>query len=208
MHADRQRHQAQRRHHRRHQNRHQTLLGAAQDGVHGPGRTLDLDQMFIMVEQQDRITGADPEHRDQTDHRAHGQSLARQHNGEYRTDQAEGQIDQHQPAMHLPAKANEQDHADDHQRKGCVEQQLGLRGALLGGGAGEIQIDARRQLHRIGDPLLGVRHRRLLGAARHDECHRDITLSSVMLHLVPRRSRGDARHLRQPHRPERPTDHQ
>ena len=75
-------------------------------------------------------------------------------------DQAEGQVDQHQPGVGAPVKADEQDHADQDQREAGVEQHLGLGGALGRGGAAELDIDARRQLQRR-HARLGLVHRRL-----------------------------------------------
>ncbi len=148
-----------------------------------------------MRELENRVTGADTEHRHQPHDTAERDADTGDRNREHTADHTERQVGHDQPAVASPVEGQKQDHQDQGQRQARVQHQF-VTGLRLGfGRAGELDEHIRRQLHVPGDRLL-----RLLDDARQRaivdvESDADTALAAIVLDAVPIFGGTDARDL-------------
>src|SRR6266853_1701955 len=140
--------------------------------------------MLIVRELQDRVTGADPEHRYQSHHGSERNPHSGSGDREDAADQAERQIRQHQPAVDPPMKRNEQDYQNQSHRERGVEYQFVARLLFRGSGAGVLEVHPGRKRNGCGYSSLRLLYHCLERSAADVERHAYPALPTVMFDAV------------------------
>ncbi len=164
--------------------------------------------MLVVRQLQYGIARADSEHRHQPHERAQGDSDAGRRDRQHAADQAEREIDHHQPAVGTPSKRDEQYHEYQCQRETGIKLKLGARPILRLGRTRELDEKAGGQGHGPRDSLFGVKNGRLQSSAANIERHGDATLAAVVFDAVAIRSGRQVRQMRQRYLAERARDHE
>jgi hypothetical protein len=167
-------------------------------------RSFNLNEVLIVRELQDRVARTHTKHCHKANNGAQREADARDGERHNAANQAEGDIGEYEPSVGAPMKGTEQQHDDQHERNRGVQQQLALGLRFAFGSASELDEDATRQSHVVGNLPASIVNDAAQAPARGIECHADAPLPAIMLDAVAVIGRAQLRHLLQRNGPEGP----